>query len=297
LLDCEVPPRPDDLVGKRLYTILDLAGLKTTLQFRIDDLEKMVAGALSEMENITSTMDVITCKQTEAIWRSIMSNTNTLVDACAADERGAAALEVMEIIFSASMGFDIWIRMFGIDQGIDTEAAGWHMWMLQHIVWVPGGWGCCNMFFTFLVCYAMKKYMAYLGGLATNYVQCTKEVNQPMSFEMLENYLRNKTLESSSGDDKNCINKIVWEEEDEDEWGGAPPKIQICFDDINEFFLWVRLDVDKKRVVLPEAAEANGDDIETWVTNRFLEILTEAEVLFELGKKPAKTKLGGMLGQ
>jgi hypothetical protein len=46
------------------------------------------------MDNITSTMDVITCKQTENIWRNIMTNTNTLVDAIAADERGAAALEV-----------------------------------------------------------------------------------------------------------------------------------------------------------------------------------------------------------
>jgi hypothetical protein len=44
LLDCEVPPKPTDLVGKRLFTILDLDGLKTTLQFRIDDLEKMVSG-------------------------------------------------------------------------------------------------------------------------------------------------------------------------------------------------------------------------------------------------------------
>jgi len=38
------------------------------------------------------------------------------VEATAADERAAASLEVMEIIFSMSMGFDFFSRIFGIDQ-------------------------------------------------------------------------------------------------------------------------------------------------------------------------------------
>ena len=71
----------------------------------------------------------------------------------------------MEVIFSASMGFDIMYRMFGIDQSIDTSVAPWHVWVQENIVWVPGGWFCMNMYFTFLVCYTLKWYMGYLGGL------------------------------------------------------------------------------------------------------------------------------------
>ena len=48
----------------------------------------------------------------------------------AADERASASLEVMEIIFSASMGFDFFMRIFALDQGIDTEARAWHRFML-----------------------------------------------------------------------------------------------------------------------------------------------------------------------
>jgi hypothetical protein len=296
LLDVKVPPRPTDLVGKRLFTIFDLEALKDNLQFRIDDLEKSTAGALSELQNITATMDVITCKQQEKVWRQIMGNTKTLVDASAADERGAAALEVMEIIFSASMGFDIFIRIFGIDQGINTEASAWHLWMLQNVVWVPGGWFCCNMFFTFLVCAALKWYMGYLGALTEDYVQVERLVNQPMDTPRLMEYIRTKTIESTVGDDARALNKTTWQEEDDDEWGGAAPKITIIYDDTNDFFMSARLDVDKKRVVLPEEAEQNGDDVETWVSNRFLEILLENEVLFEHGKRRKGQKLGGMLG-
>ena len=233
------------------------------LRTGIDDLEKMTQGALNELQNLTATMDVVTCKQQEKVWKMILGNTKIMVEACAADERASASLEVMEIIFSASMGFDFFMRIFALDQGIDTEARGWHRFMLQNVVWIPGGWFCANMFFTFLVCFSLKKYMGYLGDLAQDYVQIERVVNQPMDTERLEDFIRTKTVESTDGDDARCLNKTVWQEEDDEEWSGAAPKVQICYDDTNGFFLWVRLDVDKKRVELPEEAERLGLDIET----------------------------------
>ena len=318
LLDVKVPDKPTDLPGKRLFTILGLEEMKQNLQFRIDDLEKMTAGALNELGNLTATMDVVTCKQQERVWKQILGNTKIMVEASAADERASASLEVMEIIFSASMGFDFFMRIFALDQGIDTEAREWHRWILQNVVWIPGGWFCANMLFTFFICYALKQYMAYLGDLATDFVQVERTVNQPMDTEKLEDFIRTKTVESTDGDDARCLNKTVWQEEDDDEWSGAAPKIQICYDDTNGFFLWVvrlqlpsalraccssnpicvcaqRLDVDKKRVVLPEEAERMGLDVETFMSNRMLEILRENEVLYEGGVRSEK-RLGGMLG-
>ena len=145
----------------------------------------------------------------------------------------------------------------------DTEAREWHRIMLRNVVWIPGGWFCANMFFTFMVCFSLKKYMSYLGDLAQDYVQIERVVNQPMDTERLEDFIRAKTVESTDGDDARCLNKTVWQEEDDEEWSGAAPKVQICYDDTNGFFLWVRLDVDKKRVELPEEAERLGLDIET----------------------------------
>ena len=223
----------------------------------------MTQGALNELHNLTATMDVVTCKQQEKVWKMILGNTKIMVEACAADERASASLEVMEIIFSASMGFDFFMRIFALDQGIDTEAREWHRIMLRNVVWIPGGWFCANMFFTFMVCFSLKKYMSYLGDLAQDYVQIERVVNQPMDTERLEDFIRAKTVESTDGDDARCLNKTVWQEEDDEEWSGAAPKVQICYDDTNGFFLWVRLDVDKKRVELPEEAERLGLDIET----------------------------------
>ena len=92
------------------------------LRTGIDDLEKMTQGALNELQNLTATMDVVTCKQQEKVWKMILGNTKIMVEACAADERASASLEVMEIIFSASMGFDFFMRIFALDQGIVSAA-------------------------------------------------------------------------------------------------------------------------------------------------------------------------------
>ena len=53
--------------------------------------------------------------------------------------------------------------------------------------------------------------------------------------------------------------------------------------------------MDKKRVVLPEEAERMGLDVETFMSNRMLEILRENGVLYEGGVRSEK-RLGGMLG-
>jgi len=48
-------------------------------------------------------------------------------------------------------------------------------------------------------------------------------------------------------------------------------------------------------VELPEEAERAGLDVETFMSNRMLEILRENEILFEGGVRQDK-RLGGMLG-
>ena len=216
------PPRPADLMGKRLHKILDCSKMKTALYvcrccllriympaidrslsdcryFRVEDLQATVEGAQAELDNLTEMTSVINTKQQEIVFKKIQKNCSLLVDASGAEERAGASLEVMEVIFSASMGFDIMYRMFGIDQSIDTSVSPWHVWVQENIVWVPGGWFCMNMYFTFLVCYALKHYMGYLGSLAEDFVQVSKELNVKCNVAALKSYLATKSIEVSDG--------------------------------------------------------------------------------------------------
>jgi hypothetical protein len=188
LLDIDPPPRPADLMGKRLHKILDCSKMKAALYFRVEDLQSTVEGAQAELDNLTDMTSVINTKQQETVFKKIQKNCSLLVDASGAEERAGASLEVMEVIFSASMGFDIMYRMFGIDHSIDTSVSPWHVWIQENIVWVPGGWFCMNMYFTFLVCYALKHYMGYLGSLAEDFVQVSKELNIKCDVAALKSY-------------------------------------------------------------------------------------------------------------
>ena len=52
--------------------------------------------------------------------------------------------------------------------------APWHKWCLQNIVYVPGGWFFMNMYFCFIMCWALKWYMGHLGDLASGFVQISR---------------------------------------------------------------------------------------------------------------------------
>ena len=119
LLDVKVPDKPTDLPGKRLFTILGLEEMKQNLQFRIDDLEKMTAGALNELGNLTATMDVVTCKQQERVWKQILGNTKIMVEASAADERASASRdhEVLTVLHLLN-------ACYASDAGDDDRAQG-----------------------------------------------------------------------------------------------------------------------------------------------------------------------------
>ena len=185
-------------------------------------------------------------------------------------------------------------RMFGIDQSINTDVAPWHLWLQEHIVWVPGGWFCMNMFWCFLCCYALKQYMGYLGGLAEDFVQVTKEMNVKCNVPALKQYLGTKTLEVSDGaaDGTGALTKTSWFETDEDIWFGAPPKIEIQYDPVNAWLLSVRLDVDRKRL---EVDDPGGMDEEEWAAHNFMEILKEQGVVGN--KADDRKQLGAGLGE
>merc|ERR1711988_299598 len=86
-----IPP-PDDLGGKELHRILNNDYMVHNLQKRVRDLQKNIRGCLKELQNV---------------YKGVEKNTKALVDAAAANERAAASLGTMQVVFAASMAFDI----------------------------------------------------------------------------------------------------------------------------------------------------------------------------------------------
>ena len=76
-------------------------------------LRRALLSNLAKRQPHALTADALRCScavQLENVFKKIQKNCSLLVDASAADERAGASLEVMEVIFSAEMAFDIMNR-------------------------------------------------------------------------------------------------------------------------------------------------------------------------------------------
>ena len=76
---------------------------------------------------------MINSKGLEKVFKKIQKNVRMLVEASEAEERGAASLEIMEVIFNAALAWDLMYRIFGIDMSVPTTyntGHAWHNWLM-----------------------------------------------------------------------------------------------------------------------------------------------------------------------
>ena len=74
-----------------------LKAIHHNLEKRVRDMQKNIEGADNELQSLTRMTEVINTKQLEDVYNAVEKNTKKLVDACKANERAAASLEVMQV--------------------------------------------------------------------------------------------------------------------------------------------------------------------------------------------------------
>jgi len=92
------------------------------------------------------------------------------------------------------------------------------------------------------------KLMSSLGESSLGYVTVRCKVNRKVNLKRLHGYLSEKDIESADtvGLERNVIKKLVWEEDEDDKWLGAAPKIMVTWDETTCFLLEVSFTVDAK---------------------------------------------------
>lgn len=239
-------PAPADLAGKELHRILNNDFLIHNLKKRVRDLQKNIQGCTNELGSLTRMTDVINSRKVEDVVKGVEKNTKSLVDACAAKERASAALEIMQVVFAASMAFDLIDKFTAIDLNIDF--ADWQVWIEVNLCRPPGAWFAFNMSICFLMCWALNKLMAYLADQSLNFLTFEVTLNRKIDAKSLKGFLEQKPLEVSDAGISTESNRksAIWEEEDEELWEGAPPRIEISYDAKNGFLLTAAFTIDRK---------------------------------------------------
>ena len=285
----ELPKEPDpddDRLGQRVSEVLDLKSFHHDLGLRLVDLDKLIAGADSKVQILTQTSNSLTRKAMAETVDNIDVNFSCLVGAVKADERGAIATEIMNIIFAGSFCLDIVDRLSGDDTiGSDgTDGADgtlkWVPELVMPVLKYPFLYWCLCIAWMLFLLWALTKFMSFLLDKTLGACSYSVISNQKIDNAKLQEYL--SSLESfTSCDTKGGIGKgvgtrksiatIMWNESDKGVWEGEPPGIKIIIDPPNEWILLFRCSWNEKR------QKKTGPELYT----KFLEILREKGVLVE----------------
>ena len=239
-------PRPKDDGGKELYRILNNDYMIHNLKKRVRDLQKNLKGCLKELQNLSQMTEVINTKQLEDVYKGVEKNTKALVDAAAANERAAASLEIMQIVFFASETFGYIDHFMGF---VGCCTSDWQQWVLDHIIGPPGRWFAFSMSICLFCCFLLKKLMGHLAEGSLNFLSFEVVFNTRIDASALKDYLDTKDLAVSDGQlglGGSLTKSAVWDEDDEAVWEGAPPPLEISWDAVNGFLLNVGFTIDKK---------------------------------------------------
>lgn len=101
------PDPTDDAVTAKLYDILKLEQTHTTLKLRTTDMKKNITGCMHKIETLREQCQVISERQMLQFQEAMKANTKNLEDVFKAAERSGSSLEIMQLLMSGTLAFEI----------------------------------------------------------------------------------------------------------------------------------------------------------------------------------------------
>jgi WD repeat-containing protein 35 len=140
------PPSQDDAGGaaQLLYGRLHVVHSHGTLKLRINDLRKNVQGCLHSIQGLREQTAMLAEKQQFKFQESMRANTKNLEQVCKANDRSSNSLQVMEVIMSGTLAFQLLDRLTGGWSMMDSD---WGSAMQLVIYRTPFAWFLVNILF------------------------------------------------------------------------------------------------------------------------------------------------------
>ena len=243
-----VPPEPPEQAGRSLYARLQIQDQKDALLARSMDLVKNVKGVRNEMELTTRMTDIVAEERTYLVHVESSKSLRDVVAGHSEQQRTANTLEMMQIILSGSLAFDILDRVTG---EWTTMASDWMRGFVEPMIKsTPAVWFVTSMFFWLILAIVFIKILHNMAWKSAGVVTIRKTVNRLIYTAKLDRYLLDKelTYEEHEHGTTNEIVKIGWKAKDKREWGGASPHIGLTYDATSLYLLEITITYPRRLV-------------------------------------------------
>jgi len=234
ILDTQLSP-----LGK----VLNVSQLHQVLRARVTDLRKNIEGIQHELDGLREMTDVISETTMFRLQESMQANTKSLANVFESSERSSSSLEILQIVLSGTLAFEILDRLTGEWSVMDTE------WGKEYIhdllIEKPGVWFIINLSLWGVIAWILKSIMAHLAAKSSGVVTVRFKPNMEINVMELRSYLGHKDVgEEEIGIENNQrIKKVSWV--DEDLIIGKESKIEISWDEEYGYLLSCCLQVNK----------------------------------------------------
>ena len=252
-------------VEEEMMDLLDTAELYDSLLRRAKDVAKKMGSARHDLQGLRDLTDVLSETQMFRLTEAMTNNTKSLEEMFRSNERASSSLEVMQVILSGTLAFELLDRLSIADQ--------W-AWVAQPFLERPGAWFLLNLVMWGIFAGALIKLMAYLTDKSAGVLAVRLKLNLPIDVPAFMRYLQSKPVaeEESELDADRRVHKVVWTEPDDsaEAWFGSPPKIELTFDTVHGFLhkAFIQLSKNSKHPIK-----------ETEARNAFLRQLVDAGIV------------------
>ena len=240
---------------KEFATKLHLQKFFDRVETRIDDAEKVVEGLKREVEGLQGLVTTLGEKQMQKVYNTLQDSSRATEEMLASSERGAVALNIIEIILAGTIAFDVieTINTIGFLEfafGSLGHPLGTYIILGSTLaIWLS-------------VAIALYKFMEYLTSRHEPLFSMQLRLDTPCHVDRLEKYLSTKDITTliTKQDGITDATKASWEEDDKSKWLGEKPKLSIVYDGLNGYILtliaeFANPNIDRKalrRILLKE---------------------------------------------
>jgi len=276
--ELEIPEVQEGGLASEYMKILRINKITQDLKRRTKDLKKNMHGIHNELGAQREMSDAIKEVNMLRLQEAMYANTKNLENVIRSNERSSSSLEVLQLVLSGTLAFEILDRLTGEWSILDTWWG--EQYLRQPLIEKPGLWFIINLVLWVAVALCLKLFMERLTQRSASVLVVRIKANVPVDLAKLKLFLCTKPLqeEEVGMEDKMVVRKVSWEETDESKWNGACPTVEVSFDEKHAYLLSIFIQVDKgsATVVISEQT----------IKDRIWKDLREAGVLQENDDTP-----------
>lgn len=255
----EIPPEPPEQAGRSLYERLEISGMREQLVRRTTDIKKNVISGQRYLNVLKERITVSSEGKMVLLCEALEQNTKKLCALQVTNSDTVHSLQILQIVFSGMIAFEILDRITGDWTVLDTYwMKGFVEDVIQDNILL---WFSISIIVWVIIGIVVHRVFTVMNWRSRGVTTIWVKVNRKISIDKLRDMMREKSKSNEERHyegEKNIV-KVTYDEDDAKSWGGASPNVTLEYDDKNKFLYNIMLQYNRRKA--DKSLVFNGEEL------------------------------------